>query len=291
MGSSKKILPKTNVDTGPTEPTIADLEDPILFIPCESKNTGITVDIIAIKKDSKYIRNDLLKKIELEYENREISMEIAAGFINDVEKRALGNGLSTPILETLLFFQFEEKPELEFMQGFTQTFKTKGHPKAKGSDWQIKVPISWKVIEADRPNIIKKFISDYGSGEESIMIMTQDLELPKDYKVSKEEINELFSEKEVIKMTPKGAKFISFNKVTIDNYSGGVMEVELKQTNEDDKSVISIRMVQYMFIANGKMYLLQGTVNDDKDLASKMKKFTPLFKMVAKSIVENEQYK
>jgi hypothetical protein len=218
-------------------------------------------------------------------------MEIAAGFINDVEKRALGNGLSTPILETLLFFQFEEKPELEFMQGFTQTFKTKGHPKAKGSDWQIKVPISWKVIEADRPNIIKKFISDYGSGEESIMIMTQDLELPKDYKVSKEEINELFSEKEVIKMTPKGAKFISFNKVTIDNYSGGVMEVELKQTNEDDKSVISIRMVQYMFIANGKMYLLQGTVNDDKDLASKMKKFTPLFKMVAKSIVENEQYK
>lgn len=223
--------------------------------------------------------------------NQTFTEEIATNFISEVESRAKGNIAST-VLETLLSFQFSDRPQDELTSGFTTTFKTKGHLKSKNTDWQIKVPKSWKAEEADRPNIIQKFTSDYGSGNQSIMLMIKEMPLPKGYKITKEELNDLFTEKEMKDMVPDGGKFVSFTKMTLDNNIGGMIEYE--QTMERLDFKIKIRMVQFMFIRSNKMYMLQGTVGSEKtdtDLSLEMKKYLPLYKLVANTIVVNDQYK
>lgn len=223
--------------------------------------------------------------------NQSFTEEIATNFISEVESRAKGNIAST-VLETLLSFQFFDRPQDELTSGFTTTFKTKGHLKSKNTDWQIKVPKSWKPEEADKPNIIQKFTSDYGSGNQSIMLMVIEMPLPKGYKITKEELNDLFTEKEMKDMVPDGGKFISFTNMTLDNNIGGMIDYE--QTMERLDFKLKIRMVQFMFIRGNKMYILQGTVGSEKadtDFTLEMKKYLTLYKLVANTIVVNDQYK
>lgn len=233
----------------------------------------------------------LLSEMKKILGNQSFTEEIATNFISEVESRAKGNIAST-VLETLLSFQFFDRPQDELTSGFTTKFKTKGHLKSKNTDWQIKVPKSWKAEEADRPNIIQKFTSDYGSGNQSIMLMVKEMQLPKGYKITKEELNDLFTEKEMKDMVPDGGEFISFTKITLDNNIGGMIEFELTKERLDFK--IKIRMVQFMFIRENKMYTLQGTVSSEKvdtDLSLEMRKYLPLYKLVANTIVVNSQYK
>lgn len=223
--------------------------------------------------------------------NQTYTEEIATNFISEVESRAKGNIAST-VLETLLSFQFADRPQDELTSGFTTIFKTKGHLKSKNTDWQIKVPKSWKAEEADRPNIIQKFTSDYGSGNQTIMLMVKEMPLPKGYKVTKEELNDLFTEKEMKDMIPEDGKFISFTKMTLDNNLGGMIEYEQVVDRLDFK--VKIRMVQFMFIRGNKWYMLQcGVLSTmtDIDLSLEMKKYLPLYKLVANTIVVNDQYK
>jgi hypothetical protein len=223
--------------------------------------------------------------------NQIFTTETATNFISEVESRAKGN-ISSTVLETLLSFQYWDIPQAELLDGFTNTFKTKGHSKSKNTDWQIKVPKSWKAEESDRPNIIQKFISDYGSGDQMIMLIIKDMSLPDGYVVTKEELNDFFTEIEMKKMIPDGGKFISFTKMTLDNNIGGMIEFE--QTAERLDFKVKIRMVQFIFIKDNKIYILQGTVSSGKietDLSLEMKKYLPLYKLVANTIVVNGQYK
>ena len=53
-------------------------------------------------------------------------------------------------------------------------------------------------------------------------------------------------------------------------------------------------MVQFMFFRNNMIYVLQGTVgsdNMDRDLSLEMTKYLPLYRLVANSIVVNDQYR
>jgi hypothetical protein len=232
--------------------------------------------------------NNELKKM---FGSQMFTKENATNYILEVEGRAKGNIVS-PVLETILSFQFSDSPQDEFILGFTSTFKTKAHAKAKNTDWQIKVPMSWKAEEADRPNIIKKFTSDYGAGNQSIMLMVKELPLPKQQLPTKKELNDIFNEKEMKKMIPDGGKYISFTKMTLDGNIGGMVEYLMKIDRLDTK--IQIRMVQFMFFRNNMMYVLQGTVgseNMDRDLSFEMKKYLPLYRLVANSIVVNDQYR
>lgn len=224
-------------------------------------------------------------------DNQTFTEIIATNFIEEVENRAKGKIAST-VLETLLSFQFYDRPQDELTSGFTTTFKTKGHLKSKNTDWQIKVPKSWKADEAERPNIIQKFTSDYGSGNQSIMLIVKEMPLPKGYKITKEELSDFFTENEMKDMVPEGGKFISFTKMTLDNNIGGMIEYEQIMERLDFK--IKIRMIQFMFVRGNKMYMLQCSVGSEKadtDLSLEMKKYLPLYKLVANTIVVNDQYK
>jgi hypothetical protein len=230
-------------------------------------------------------------KISETIANQKFDEEDARSFVNEVQNRAYGE-ISTPVLETLLHFQHLENPENEFINGYKQIFKTKGHAKSKGTDWQIKVPKSWLAEEAERPNIIQKFTSNYGDGSEIILIMIKDMGLPQNYKLPEKELNTIFSEKGTKEILPKGSKFISFKKMILDNNNGGMLIFDQIVERLDTKT--QIRMIQFYFIRSGKMYFIQCSVKTSdlsEDLTNRANIFMPLFRQVANSLVINEQYR
>jgi uncharacterized pyridoxamine 5'-phosphate oxidase family protein len=80
--------------------------------------------------------------------------------------------------------------------------------------------------------------------------------------------------------------------MTLDNNIGGMIENE--QTVERLDFKMKIRMVQFMFIRGDKWYFLQCSVGSEKtdtDLSLVMKKYLPLYRLVANTIVVNDQYK
>jgi hypothetical protein len=239
----------------------------------------------------KSFNDNLIVEFEKRMNNQTLTEEIANNFIKDIENRAKGS-ISSPILETLLSFQYADSPHRELLAGFTTTFKTKGHAKSKNTDWQIRAPKSWRAKEGDRPNIIQSFTDDFGDGLNNIMLMVKDMPVSKGTKFSNQEKNEFFTEKEMKIMVPNEAKFISFSKMTLDSNIGGMLEIEQTVSRLDLN--LKMRMVQFMFIRGSKIYTLTGTVssaNMEDNLAPEMEKYLPLFRLVANSIVVNDQYK
>ena len=65
---------------------------------------------------------------------------------------------------------------IQFTKGFTKVFKTENHPKAKGLDLQINVPISWYAREGKRPNVVQFFNNQNDFGDASLAFLIKDIE-------------------------------------------------------------------------------------------------------------------
>ena len=247
-----------------------------------------------IEKNAKIFeeaKTEIQLKLLKKYENSELSNENATLFLNEVEERINGQ-ISSPFLETILNFQYKDYPHKELIDGYFYTFKTHGHPKSKNTDWQINIPKSWKSLEADRPNIIQKFISDNGEGNLSIMLMVKEIPNITNGKITDSEINEYFTETNMKESIPIGAKFLNYKNITIDGKKGCIIELEQNVERLDIK--FKIIMHQYSFINDNQLYLLQCSSSptelnkDDAELS--IKKHKQLFQLVANSIVLNSKY-
>lgn len=214
----------------------------------------------------------------------------AIEYLVKVENRAKGK-IESPVLETILSFQFQDYPEEELKAGCIKIFKTKGHVKAKNTDWQISIPISWQSKESNSPNIVQMFCSDFGDGSEQIFLMVKNLDFPKGFKTTKKDQQELFTELSMKAMVPKGMKCLSCKKIRIYSNPGGMLELE---TTVDNIGVqVKSKMLQFMFSRNNKLYTLHCSVAsiENEDLKIRFEKYLPLFKLVANSLVVNDQFK
>ena len=222
-----------------------------------------------------------------------INLTQAEKFIRTVDHRAKGQ-IETPILETLLTYNpdFQDSPAKEMLRGFKSTFRTKGHPKAKGADFQIEYPRSWRIKEGKRPNVIKLFTSKNGRGLESILLMVKDIPLPSGYEITDQELDDFFSPQELKLMIPNGASFISAQPIILDNQKGGMMVFDQTLQRIDQK--VSFRNLQFITIFKNKMIFIQCMVatkkNNQTDLNKQFRRLEPLFKLVANSFVIQDQY-
>lgn len=234
----------------------------------------------------KALDNDLITEVQKLLPNQKITRKGAIDYIDEVSRRANGE-IETPVLEILLSFQYEDSPAREFLSGYKYTFSTKGHPKAKGTDWQIEIPESWKAQEAKRPNIIQSFISRYGSGTETMMLMVMDI----GYAPSQKELEQDISDEEIKASLPENARLISNKHIKIDGNHGFMSEYEIAAQRIDITR--KSRVLQFVFVSKDKACILLCAVGsiDDEDLSTKMEKYAPLFKMVAGSIVVPGRYK
>jgi hypothetical protein len=222
-----------------------------------------------------------------------ISQAQADTFIQALHLRAKGK-IESPILETLLSYnpEFHNNPSKEFLRGFKSTFRTIGHPKAKGVDFQVEYPKSWRAKEGKRPNVIQLFRSKNGRGFESILLMVKDIPLPPGYKISNQELDEFFSPQALREMVPNGASFISGQSIILDNQKGGMMV--FKQTMQRLSTEVSFKIMQFTTIYQNKIIFIQCSVTtkeaNQSALSKRFKQLKPLFMLVANSFVLQSQY-
>ena len=119
-------------------------------------------------KDYKLKTNKTLKN---SFDFSDMTYKNAIIFIDTVKARAKGK-IESPVLETLLMFnpEYEKHPETEFNDGFIKKYKCDDLKKSKGVDFSIDIPMSWASKKANRPNIVRKFISYNGNGLVMAMI-------------------------------------------------------------------------------------------------------------------------
>ncbi len=231
--------------------------------------------------------SETLKSLGSRFTYDEIS---AQSKIVEVED-ALNWKIPSQFLQPILSVKYYHTPYREFLDNHTQLFKTKGHPKSKGSDWQIRIPLSWISSEGERPNIIQKFLPQSENGLVSISILVKSLELPAGMKFSKKEVEEFFTEKEAKGMVPDGGKFLSFKKMVFDGINGGLLISEQEITRLDNR--FNIRMHSFFFYWKEQFYYINcsiGSISENSSITLLAEKYMPLFRLVANSIVVNSKY-
>lgn len=249
------------------------------------------------------------KQLEATLMSQQINQEIAVQFLDEVEARAKGQ-IPSPILETLLSYQFADNPVEEFNRGFKVIYRTKGHPKAKGVDFQVEHPKSWSLREGQRPNVIQFFSSNNGRGPVYALIMTRDLVKEAQGGLTREEItalktlegskelaSEIFSDSSLIEMANgmgmTNVRDITTKRIVLDRWPGAMLEFIGDQQRLD----ITMKMYTRIYIAIYKNYMLflQCQVaklpsDTEGDLKARVSKFAPLFHLVANSLVIQSQY-
>ena len=237
------------------------------------------------------------------------SREFAEVFLGEVESRAEGK-IPSPILETLLHYQFEDNPADEYLQGFRVTYRTKDHPKSKRLDFQIEHPRSWFSREGKRPNVIQFFKSNNGKGLVYASIMTRDLVEEARGKLTDEEIkalkslkgseqlaSEIFTEGSLREMandmSMSNVRNIETNRIILDGWPGTVLSF-VGNSQRVDVTFTMYNQI-YMVIYKNYMILLHFHVmklpeTTDADMETKIAKVLPLFHVIANSLVIQSQY-
>ena len=189
--------------------------------------------------------------------------------------------------------RYSKNPALELFDGWKQTFRTKGHPKAKGVDFSISVPVSWSKREGNRPNIIQVFRSGSGHGPIVCSLMVRTIPLPTDYAPTKQELKEFFQPGELKGMVPDGGKFVTAQEIVLDGEPAGMLVCDITQQRLD--ITIAMRMTQFVTIRKNSMIIIQFAVSQlpgrKESLDQLQQRFLPTFKSVASTLVLNDRYK
>jgi hypothetical protein len=236
----------------------------------------------SIKKN---MAEDVVKK--LDYSNLTHNESVA--FIETIKQRARGK-IETPILETLLMFHpnYEKNPEKEFYDGFKKKYISDDLKKSKGVEFALHVPMSWISKEANRPNIVRKFISQNGHSTEMAMILV--LDFPEGDDLTANYIKSFINQEYMQKNLPPDAILKDYGFFTLETLPGYWQRYTL--TVERMKFKLTSETLSYTLFYKDKMIQIQFQVGDfdDKDLEQKFKKFEPLFDSIVNSFVLTDLY-
>lgn len=236
----------------------------------------------SIKKN---IAEDVAKK--LDYSN--LTHNESVVFIETIKQRARGK-IETPILETLLMFHpvYEKNPEKEFYDGFKKKYISDDLKKSKGVKFALHVPMSWISKEANRPNIVRKFISQNGHSSEMAMILVHDF--PNGNALTASDIKSFINEKSMQENITPDAILKDYGFFTLETLPGYWQRYTL--TEKRMKFKLTSEVLCYTMFYKDKMIQIHFQVNDfnNKDLEQKFKKFEPLFNSIVNSFVLTDLY-
>lgn len=241
------------------------------------KNAGLFIEEIEISSLSEY-ETEIDFQEECESLDKQTAINILKNF-----KKTVSDKL---IEENALAFEYKDNPFLEFANGYTQTFSTKGHPRAKKSDWKVKIPKSWKLTEPKSENVIQRFQNDFGLGE-SMIILTVD-DIPNEFTKGLDFEKAFKSTLDFLKKGLRASKVtvVSFQPMNITFLKGflAVIDIELEQLGHNMK----LRQYNYQFFDNDYMYSFQGCIYFPDDVKN-IDDFDSLFLMCVNSIVVNKK--
>jgi len=225
---------------------------------------------------------------------QDITRQQAIAFLQEVHKRAKGE-MPESVLSVLLsaHSSFTKNPGMELSSGWKQTFRTKGHPKAKGVDFSISFPASWSKREGNRPNIIQFFQSGAGHGPIVCSLMVKEIPLPAGYKPTEDELTEFFQPNELRDMVPDNGTFIDAKSIVLEGAPAGILVSDQKMQRLD--LTLTMRMTQFITIQEKSMISIQFVITkmpDSKESLDELQqKYLPTYKAIANTFVLNDKYK
>lgn len=226
--------------------------------------------------------HDLKKQLRATLGKQVITNEVAQGFLQQVKERAEGN-IDSPVVEYLLAVKYLSNPAGEFLDGYRQRFNSDGHRKAHGLKLVLQVPKSWKGKEGERPHIVKKWVSQNGTGMEMIHLDIRDTE---GYTPTNNEIETFVSSGEVKDTVPAGATYINSGVFSLEMRKGYWMEMAM--LHERAGIHLYQHSVMYQLFFRGKAIgLMCQTMspNEDRAKADEAYKTTqPLCQQVLNSL-------
>lgn len=240
---------------------------------------------LAMKRE---IETDIQARANLD----QLSIEDGREFIKLVRKRAKGD-IPSPTLETLLAFHpaYISQPEQEFVAQYTVRFVTNNPPQAKELKLHITVPKSWASETPERAFILRRFVSQYGSGREIMMLGIKDV--PKEVGVLKSKSDSekfvagLLSEGAMRDALPDGATLKGWGSIKIESWPGFFRRYSAKQERLD--LALFSEAVEYTVCVKGKLVTVSCQVGDRVSEAEQVKKrfdrYERLFKLIANSLV------
>jgi hypothetical protein len=224
----------------------------------------------------------------------QINESDARQFVELVRQRSRGN-IASPVIETLLLFKsgYNEYPEREFLDGYKYKYTTNGTGKAKGIAFSIEVPKTWDSKEGDRPNIVRKFISENGRGLESFLILIKDVQLQQGETIRENDVSEMLNSNDIINLLPDGSEYIDSGNLNLENLPGFWVRYKMKMSRV--RSSVEMETIIYTVFFENKMIQIQGQVmtsaNGEALDNEGLKQYEKLFDLMVNSFVIPSMYK
>ena len=237
------------------------------------------------------MRTKIIAQIEpvLKEQNSKATHEIAASFLEIVQQRAKGI-LDSPNREMLLAShpKFVKSPELEFAAGYTGTFSTKGHVKAKGVELTIRYPLSWKQMEAERHNIVQKWTSDGGHGNDIFMVLIKKLPTVP----TRDESAGFFTESSAQEILGEDGVILKYTTGRLERLPVGI--AQFKQTTKRLETTLESLGTCYYLICDDAFIVIQFmsyAPGGAEAREARMNVLSPLIQTIANSLVLTQSYK
>ena len=226
-------------------------------------------------------------------EGQQFTKDQAADFLGIVKRRAKGE-LTDTIRSVLLSanLRYKSNPGLELIEGWKQTYRTKGHAKSKGLDFSVSFPLSWSKREGNRPNIVQFFQSGAGHGPIMCNLMVTAVTTPAGYRPTQEDLEELFNTTELKDMVSDDGVFVYAKSIVLEGSPAGILVSD--QTMQRMDFSRTIRMTQFITFHNNALisiqFMLGNEQNPTESLAERQQKYLPTFLTIANTFVLNDRY-
>lgn len=218
----------------------------------------------------------------------QITRESAANFLNQVKARSKGE-IESPVLEYLLTVTYTANPVGEFADGFRQRYQTDGGGKSQGIKLKLQLPQSWTAKEGERPHIVRKWVSESGTGLETMLLDIRDAE---GYEPTKKEIEEFVRSGEVKDIVPEGSTYVASGNYTLEMRTGYWVQMAMPLERAGLKMYQDVLMYQLFFRgkAIGLMCQAGGPENEKLAVNEAFKRIRPLCQQVLNSLVLTQAY-
>ena len=160
----------------------------------------------------------------------------------------------------------------------------KDHPKAKGVNMKIQVPIGWDIMEGDRPNIVKKFVK----GDDVYLIQIRDNVTFFTRKQSRETIQKDNFVNDLIQKENsflKNLEVLEQSIVTIDTYPA--IQSKVKGDYEQMGYKVTFIMKSWIIFYEDKYIILQSMGGNNSNFYENEQ----LYSLITNSVIFPEHYK
>lgn len=230
----------------------------------------------------------LQTKIKGTLGRRQLTKEIAGNYLQQVKGRSKGE-IESPVLEYLLAVKYAVSPVGEFTDRFRQRYETDGTGKSQGLKVNLQLPRSWLGADGERPHIVQKWVSENGTGLETILLDIRD---GQGYNPTKKDVEEFVRSGEVKDTIPNGSLYIASGNFTLEKQNG--YWVQMSRNSERAGINLYQNVLMYHFFFRGKVIgvICQagGPENEKSRIDEAFKRIQPLCQQVLNSVVLPQAY-